>query len=265
MSEDSLPPFLHRYRPVEDLEKGHLREVLLDNKIYAPSPALFNDPFDCRARLQHSDDPKVYRRLLDRYLRKHEPGLGHTARAKKITRIMSQGRWRKPEIHAAVERDLQEFMNRCGILCLCESGTVPLMWAHYASGHRGFCFRFRSQPETIFRQIEKVEYSLEYPVPSLGGDIDEDLHALFRTKAKWWEYENEWRFIGNREGAGHRIFPAEALNAVILGCRVSTEAREQIRELVSQRPQPLKILQAEPGSSTFELELREIEGVVAQP
>jgi hypothetical protein len=69
------------------------------------------------------------------------------------------------------------------------------MWAYYASGHRGFCLRFRTLKGTIFHETEKVEYSVEYPIPPLTADSDEQVKAFLLTKSKCWKHEKEWRSL----------------------------------------------------------------------
>jgi len=232
-----------------------LHEVVLQNRVYAPSPTSFNDPLDCRVRIPPSTDPKEWRQLFEKSLRKLKPDLKSEALRKEVTRSLAKGLWKLPETLADIISDLQVDVDHTGVVCLCESGTTPLMWSHYASGHHGFCLRLRTLQNSIFYETERVKCSLEYPLPPFSAEPDEQVAAFLLTKAIWWEYEREWRFIGYRNGPGHRLFPPDALDAVILGCRTSPETRKIVLNMVAARPRPVPVLQAALGKETFDLEL----------
>lgn len=73
----------------------------------------------------------------------------------------------------------------------------PLMWAHYANGHRGVCMQYEIPPEALKDDGKRSFLSL-FPVQyenkiELGQELSIDIALC--AKAKDWEYENEVRLV----------------------------------------------------------------------
>lgn len=126
-----------------------------------------------------------------------------------------------------------------GVLCLTRTRTHPLMWAHYADGHRGAllefdethpCFNRRPSTTSVQGQLMPVLYADERPKAenfSLSS-----MAALHTTKSLDWAYEQEVRLLWQlskadvqpdlSDSAGHPIrlyaVPVEALRCIVLGC-----------------------------------------------
>lgn len=70
---------------------------------------------------------------------------------------------------------------------------------------------------------------------------------LFRSllvKADFWAYEQEWRVIDHIDGAGaHRYEPA-SLDAIILGVRISAEARAAVLKWAEAHKPPVQVMHA---------------------
>jgi hypothetical protein len=97
------------------------------------------------------------------------------------------------------------------------------MWAHYADFHRGICLGFDTNNE-MFGKAFKIEYSQDYPKTKFFTDSNWDrAKSQLLTKAKCWEYEQEWRLIDHVTGAGVKQFPKKALVYVIMGCEIIDE------------------------------------------
>src|SRR5690606_20205805 len=87
-------------------------------------------------------------------------------------------------------------------LCLSRKSDSILMWAHYASNHKGICLSFKADYfegnpgfyfDSEFLPLYKVKYTRKLPGPmdlvTLG--IDENMINFFITKYSDWSYEKE--------------------------------------------------------------------------
>lgn len=98
-------------------------------------------------------------------------------------------------------RDYLTFKHR--VWCVTKSQTNPLMWAHYASSHRGFCVGYREEDiRKICHKFEAVAYR-STPAPlSRDGDMDMDMvDGLLYQKSDAWAYEEEWRAVYTVSGS----------------------------------------------------------------
>ena len=148
----------------------------------------------------------------------------------------------------------QKFEENLGILCLTESPTNLLMWAHYADSHQGLVSEFdpespffdqRVGPEDDLRHLRKVIYQDERPAVFLTEIED---FSPFLTKGIDWSYEAEWRMmmplfaanqiIGEGPTAVHLFeVPKAAIKGVIFGCRMSDEKKTEIRQILQDSPE----------------------------
>ena len=84
-------------------------------------------------------------------------------------------------------------------VCCFYSGDIknPLMWAHYANNHQGFCVEYEYSP-SFNSQIHSVNYTNNWRNPSareLALCPDETMVRILTTKDTCWHYENEFRHV----------------------------------------------------------------------
>ena len=102
------------------------------------------------------------------------------------------------------------------------------MWSHYADNHKGFCVEYDFSEGSHLRKIaQPVCYSETIPALSLANLPDgaerNFLDVCIFTKAKQWQYEQEWRVIMPEGG---RSFQAPAkTTSIIFGARMPTEEK----------------------------------------
>jgi len=221
-----------------------------------------NDPYDCRARipggLGQSDIEEVRRNLrhaapynlriegayeiaklvgeaqeLDTLMPlgllatqlRHEPLLRHIR-----TLNLGSDEWVRDLVVMAKEIT-QEVLANVTVHCLCETNVHPLMWAHYADSHKGFCAGYVS-PIGIRNPalIHQVRY-LRAPPPITAWRLVEDPGEVWRdlalTKSDDWAYEREWRLtFGNMPDLLPDLLPCRE---VILGSRTSPSDEASLR------------------------------------
>ena len=140
------------------------------------------------------------------------------------------------------------------------------MWSHYANNHKGIVYEFKSNlfmdstTSSFKGHPLKVDYAEdnEYDLLSytLTGKPNQDQFVTEQlTKAKDWEYEQEFRFIDlNRNG--NKSFRKESLKTIVFGAKTSTDEIERIQNLCSQQGlDHLAFQQAIFKAGKFELEL----------
>jgi len=268
-------------------------DVLRSQSIRFSSPAVLNDPFELKPHLARLASPEYMAaemaaemdRSLPRILREELDKLPLELRslisAESLTKLL---RRQLPEAQIALEGIsvamlplLQQAMARkleelIGILCLTQVNDSLLMWAHYADSHRGFVVEFdesssffdcRVSQDDELRHLRKVTYCVNRPSLVLA-DV-EDFSALV-TKGTDWEYEAEWRMLMPLASASHVLgegaeaihlfgFPPAAVKSVILGCRMTSTKKAEIRQILSESPGygHLKCLEAQISNEHYRL------------
>jgi hypothetical protein len=150
-------------------------------------------------------------------------------------------------------------------ICSFSSAWEPiLLWSHYADSHKGICIVFDADDEDNFGTALKVNYSDDYPtVDYFDRDPNTLLSLTALTKAKAWEYEQEFRLITKHPPLDVQLpvdnhlwfFPRKLLIEVILGSRIDVANEKAIRNLVSVYEKPIKISRALPIYNKYSLRL----------
>lgn len=96
---------------------------------------------------------------------------------------------------------LETFKNqtneRYGVICFCENYHDPVLWSHYADGHRGVALVFEIPDEIAIRtdyQPERFKLDVEAAIQRDSFD-ESDLNRLISTKFSSWGYEKEIRMM----------------------------------------------------------------------
>ena len=135
-----------------------------------------------------------------------------------------------------------------GVLSLTEDPLNELMWAHYANSHSGFAVGLdvtsdffqpkRSDPK-VCGELMNVIYTDTMPVVYVEAGTLDIPKEVFFTKATAWSYEKEWRMIKHLptadellivDGKNVHLFnvPKEAIKDVLIGAKISVEARDRV-------------------------------------
>lgn len=111
----------------------------------------------------------------------------------------------------------------------------PLMWAHYAEGHKGICIQYKLKPSNIFDtddlvvRLLDVNYDIPFP---LDGNIP-FVDSLV-AKGDCWRYENETRLImySRYEVDKHCQLENFEIEAVYMGWRIDSEKRNYLKKML---------------------------------
>jgi hypothetical protein len=150
---------------------------------------------------------------------------------------------------------LEDQLSKVGIFSLSECPDDELMWAHYASSHKGLALGFQRESGSKLSSDEhtiQVVYDNAKPTFSGGfvnqvsmlampgggmksdqkiGFGDPTFRAAFSTKPVAWSYEKEWRYVEENEG----LFPWPGpLESVVFGLKMPEIRRKHYAALVSR-------------------------------
>ena len=154
-----------------------------------------------------------------------------------------------PEIKLQIEKLLIMGANakkQMGICSLCESKDVSEMWKEYAANGSGYCIEYDISHYEYNKSIFPVIYQddrdtniltqimgnfigqMIFGISNGQADVDQSQFLrLFLTKDKEWEYQNEWRILGD---AGSKL-SAPKIKAVYLGRNCSKSNRFKMQEI----------------------------------
>ena len=250
------PKYLYRYYAFPSEENiNRIEEIFIERKLYFPSPAKFNDPFDSRVdSLNFEASPQKMEEYIRGMIKRRHPDWNRQRRKAYEKEIMKNKAYQKIDCEK-MKKNFQEGVDGHGVLCLTRAPNNLLMWSHYTNGHRGYCLQFLNTVDFFARAL-KINYSDEPPIlDAFFGEHEEvEIEKLLLTKPMCWEYEQEWR-IYEIGGAGIRFtFPKGALTGVIFGCRMEERHKLFLSSLAAEMSKPPNIFQAERKGDKFGLE-----------
>jgi hypothetical protein len=237
-------------------------------------PDSFNDPFEFRPAVTlvggtTSEQERSSRRYVRGAMRERLPfkeRVKYLENPEKLKRVTE----RLPEITA---QSLQNMRNEVELYCLTATETRPLLWSHYASGHRGVAIHFDAT-KPPFNLTWEVRYTRVYPTVEAGGErsVDENWRRLSQSlliKDEDWAYEHEYRFLApqtkkavqmlNRRGVKHEggflhIDPRLVVG-VTLGAKMPQDARDDLLEFLRANRPDVGVRHARLATDRFEVEI----------
>ncbi len=166
----------------------------------------------------------------------------------------------------------QELSDNYRVCCFSESYNHPLMWAHYADKHQGFCLEY-----DFCSSLDSIEQKLAllglFPVIYQKNRLNlNDLFLHFRdhfslydkvgyvfhnliillTKYDIWKYEREWRLIKkicNSHDSDSLHIPCAT--KIFLGYNMDKQIRSEIIDIAKSKK--IKIFQMQLDYASFDL------------
>lgn len=266
MPDEAVPERLYRFYSVEKAE-----QLLRDARVFFPSPADFNDPFDCKANIVFRASKHTRERYARELLRRKAPEMPRWVR-NKVTKKGSS----KEAYTRAIERFLNRIHTSVGILSLSARRDSILMWSHYAQKHAGVCLEFRNitnmgNPTIPPLKVQYSETNPELNFAEVEGLIDRQdaegeaarrmvVECIYLTKSVEWKYEKEWRIVDILGGRGFRAVRMDALSGVIFGCHTPEAEKERIKSQIEKSGAHPTLYQALECRPSYSLEFREFRG-----
>lgn len=254
---------LYKYRSLRTPDQvEHARDILVNNRLYCTPPRKFDDPFELRARLSfEASDAEKVKRLVP-IIRKRKPGISEEGALALVPD------WIEHNERTGAQRMEDWGIADLGVVSLAGTRESLLMWSHYAAGHTGICIEFtapRLRHAAFFAGAEAgafpVNYQDAFPAINIYRDPREAWPRPFLfTKAKVWAYEREYRIIEqDRNATPHVEFAPDLISAVYLGCNISDDHAEQVKEWVRARGMPTRLFQARRAEDAYRLDFAELD------
>lgn len=261
MAEINIPPppqHFFKYRSLGEGDDGLdiIRDIVIGQKIYWPSPTQFNDPFDCSPAVKIPKGPRF--KTLTREM--HRRNLPNASRKDMRKFLRDVGKTPPGQYRRWLVENLKSMMEGSSVYSLATEAENILMWSHYANSHKGVCIRFDARKLLqTFPVASPIHYSPERPEISFGEEESSELlKKLILTKSNLWGYEKEWRLIGYNEERGLRNIPSGCLSGLVIGSKSSTEHRAALAGFVEQASKPLALYQAEEDDTLFSIRMKPI-------
>jgi hypothetical protein len=260
---------LYKLRSLAAESRDYTLDIIANSRVYFASPLQFNDPFDCFPPFLLGgdiNDPEFVRKLeRDEARMMAEARIGPDEAA---ALRASQGVPVEKMADAVRENTVNAIRDDTRVLCLSTEQRHPLMWSHYASSHSGVCLHFRCGPDNLFGLARQVIYAEErkavlIPLEQSGDEITD---RLVFEKAKFWDYESEYRVIGHKsvdwgetfDESDRVAFPRESLCGVTLGMRISDPDRATITAMAAARKPAVPVWQATESHGRFWIDVQRV-------
>lgn len=246
------PDFLYKYQRLT----AHSLAAQLNESVWLAKPSTFNDPFDCALTLSKDSLNGAIGHVIERLVRDAIEA-GHSVES--IRAITDDDR----EAFEKLRDSLRNTANNVGVLSLAATPSHMLMWSHYADQHKGFCVEYDCREGTDLRNMAKpVIYLDEYPPLSIedisGPNKNRFLSVALFSKAKHWEYEQEWRVV---QAEGNRVFSAPSkVTAIIFGVKMSLEDRVMMKSALRSKPW-IEFREAKLADGKFEIDIVPFGGI----
>lgn len=261
------PEKLYRYRSLSTTTI----ESLCHDQLWFSNPAAFNDPLDCRPVVESDSDKATLRNILAELIRRRVEqetlaslnsaklkGDQVTAHAQQVaqqtaTNELNEAAYQatnpdyecgaeQAECHLLTSKIQSELLKRYerGVCCFSSAYDNPLLWSHYGDQHKGICIGYRIDKLTR-EPPQKMEYGgsriihtslIADALLNQNTDAQQALdNSTLLRKAPPWEYEKEWRMIGDRGAHNSTLI----LSDITFGLRCSDAFRYTIYKAFEQR------------------------------
>lgn len=279
------PTRLFKYRSFDD----RALDMLALDQVYFADPSKFNDPLDVEPVVKTDIPDEDLKRVLSQLIqnravaemkaaakRLKAEGPKVNAHIDKNSRSEADRQvaeirhfadfWGEPEDQAdstcvefgkEIAKELRGQYEK-GICSLSERFDCPIMWSHYGDQHRGICVGY-SVPNNSWCDVHPVMYggSREVEASKIMAMLDEDSsarqdvdQAVLLRKANGWEYEREWRLIGNR---GSFPSPLE-IEEVIFGMCCKRSVKFAVVTALEGRERPIDFFEMDVIDGGFDLQ-----------
>ncbi|MEB7895125.1 DUF2971 domain-containing protein [Serratia marcescens] len=258
---------------------------------YYSDPANFNDPLDCKPKLENDlalDELKtlftnITLRKLEKQFSQSLKKLRFSAEKNEsrafslanseVNRIVSNMEYNStdPDINnqelylqqtytSAIEKEIVNTF-KTGVLCLSSKFDSPLMWSHYANKHQGICIEY-DVTDVKDDKVHKVVYGgsrkiLTSDVSIWLNNRDDDIklkQVCLLTKSDEWRYESEWRIFG-RIGLGDSLPP---IKSIIFGLKCEDVTIYTVMKAMIAKGRKLKFWKVYNDGDKFKLKRKQI-------
>ncbi len=263
-----VPP-LYKFRSINERtpEECYTLDSLRNSYVYFANATTLNDPFEMGAYLDQVADIEVARLKFMELDCSGSPiwpilqSMDAEGRRAYLVERWENDEWRELFIEALKSEDgfHDDLKMQMAIFCMSGTKTDGLLWAHYASGHRGIVIELDVNADDILSNSFPVTYQEEFPVIDvLRDDMETNFKKGVLTKAKSWKYEQEYRavFPSPCEKVKHEIDPSVFVS-ITFGAKTSERTCDLVVAATRPRLSHVRFEIAKLGKKTFDVGFEE--------
>lgn len=214
---------LYKYRsPINFADTPHCNtaRIFSGSALYYAKPSTFNDPFDGRISFDFGADKDEAYDLHFRVIRRRARERAKTdpyATVPSVQQTWSQATKNVDSVMDMIvherfdyARYYRDVMDHFGALALSAEKHNLLLWAHYASEHRGLCLGF-DWGATGLPPASEMQYSTSYRKVDFWAHSEAELGAIaLFQKSSEWAYEREFRSVNPARYEWYQKFTRDA-------------------------------------------------------
>jgi hypothetical protein len=235
--------------------------ILKNLQLKVTPPNQFNDPFEFSPVVRNPNPTEYARKCIEQVStdpgffeanRLQFPGIKNfqefqalaTANDSKMLTVFEA---QMPQLDRSLDV-LNTISHNTGIVCFSTDPAHPLMWAHYATSHKGIAVEF-DETAPLFNPIAflKVDYDVARVVYNPDGPDQRNVVELFaKRKSRHWEYEQEFRLLVELAQTHRQVSDGKTIylmdiapnliKSVTLGLRATDETRKEVLSLGNKAP-----------------------------
>lgn len=241
---------IYRFEPA----KSERIESLCDGKLYMSDPGKFNDPFDIQLSIRDlfyrsSFEKDELKAALKELFKNYQPEKAHWLFNENMLEVLNH--WLKGGVatEQGIINCIDNHLKTFGVQCFSSNYEIPLSWAHYASGHSGFCIEYdlRKMDFAVSNGHELAMYDVTYnsllPEVCLSEVLftpHQAIRKLLATKTIDWAYEQEFRLVHFTKKATKIDMPEGLrINSLIGGLKMSEEHLNKLRQVGKELKVPV--------------------------
>ncbi len=237
-------------------KRDRVEDLLKKRMIFHQNPSKFNDPFEMEHRAITSEKLIT---SLEHQVRQEFPQYTNEQfdEAMKIAKANFAANEDLAEVRVKDFINRKEFIEPT-VACFSAVRDSLLMWAHYASDHKGVCLEFDTDLCGLDGDLYEVSYSEDLPIIDIyefisraAEDRDVKKESIL-TKSKDWSYEKGYRSI-SFDANKYKEFNLQGLTGIVLGARIDSDNKKWLFDLIKEENININIEQASTSKYKFEL------------
>lgn len=258
-----IPKTVYKYR---DWSNDYHKSILIRQEIFLPTAETFNDPFDCNIPFDispYKENIELQLEFWTRYLM--QQGIPKEEAIKNANKNIKNGEYTFEKIELKSLEQAKSIQSEIGVYSVTAIDDNPLMWAHYADDHKGFCVGFDSLKLFQFLISNNndnigghINYCDVYPKIPINSHPQKILIGQLFSKAKYWDYEIEYRICKLFSPNALLTLPKEIIREVILGYRISKNDELNLKSVCKSNLSNAVIYETSPKKDSFEFEISEL-------
>lgn len=222
-------------------DNKNLENLLINNSLWFGNPINFTDITDCKVEI---DSEPLKENILNFYYNVHLENQGKNKFKIGLEEFESSFVYPSSKTFNSdlLNHHHRGVFSKLGITCFTEKYDNKLMWDSYADGSKGVCLIFDttiSNKKYFKFSGRKVRYFKNLPRYFFDGTGVMEIGHVVCSKTKDYKYEREVREIQNfqlKNRVERKVqFNPQTLKGIIYGANCSSETKEKIIKLVSNK------------------------------